>query len=99
MPDDPPSLEEVTQVVFATRQELTDRITEALVEQRHARMLQQRIVACPHCQRLLPARPPLRARSARSPRSAPPSTAFTLSRGSLPGMKPSSFLSAASHGT
>jgi hypothetical protein len=32
MSDDPPSLEEVTQAVFAMRQELTGRITEGLGE-------------------------------------------------------------------
>ena len=42
MPDDPPSLEELTQAVFAMRQELTGKITEALVEQRHAPVLHQR---------------------------------------------------------
>jgi hypothetical protein len=57
MSDDPPSLAEVTQAVFAMRQELTGRITEGLVEQRHAQVLQQRTLACPHCQRLLAARP------------------------------------------
>jgi hypothetical protein len=66
MSDDPPSLEEVTQAVFAMRQELTGRITEGLVEQRHAQVLQQRTVACPHCQRLLAARP------------APPRTVHTM---------------------
>ncbi len=66
MPDDPPSLEKVTQAVFAMRQELTGRITEALVEQRHAPLLHQRTLPCPHCHRLLPARP------------APPRTVHTM---------------------
>jgi hypothetical protein len=48
------------------RQELTGRITEALVEQRHVRVLYQRTLTCPDCQRLLPARP------------APPRTVHTL---------------------
>ena len=62
----PPSLEELTQAVFALRQELTGKITEALVAQRHAQRLNQRIMPCPHCQRLLPARP------------APPRTVHTM---------------------
>jgi hypothetical protein len=66
MSDDPPSLEEVTQAVFAMRQELTGKITEALVDQRHARVLYQRTLSCPHCQRVLPARP------------APPRTVHTM---------------------
>ena len=66
MPDDTPSLEELTQAVFAMRQALTGKITEALVEQRHARALRQRTMPCPNCQRILPARP------------APPRTVHTL---------------------
>jgi hypothetical protein len=57
MPDDTPSLEALTQTVFAMRQELTGRITQSLVEQQHARVLHQRTMPCPHCQCLLPARP------------------------------------------
>ena len=45
------------QAVLAMRQELTGRSTEGLVEQRHAPVLQQRTLACPHGQRLLAARP------------------------------------------
>jgi hypothetical protein len=66
LPDDSASLEELTQAVFALRQELTGKITEALVAQRHAPRLNQRIMPCPHCQRLLPAR------------SAPPRTVHTM---------------------
>jgi len=66
MPEDTPSLEELTQAVFALRQELTGKITEALVEQRHGPMLHQRTTPCPQCQRLLPARP------------APPRTVHTM---------------------
>jgi hypothetical protein len=66
MPDDTPSLEELTHVVFALRQELTGQITEALVAQQHAQVLHQRTLPCPHCQRLLSARP------------APPRTVHTL---------------------
>ncbi len=66
MPDDSPSLEELTQAVFAMRQALTGRITEAVVEQRHAGVLHQRTMPCPDCQRLLPARP------------APPRTVHTM---------------------
>jgi hypothetical protein len=57
MPDDTPSLEALTQAVFALRQELTGRITQALVEQQHARVLHQRTRPCPRCQGLLSARP------------------------------------------
>jgi len=57
MPDDAPSLEELTHAVLAMRQELTGRITEALVAQRQAHVLHQRTLTCPDCQRLLPARP------------------------------------------
>ena len=66
MPEAIPSLEELTPAVFAMRQELTGKITQALVEQLHARMLQQRAMRCPDCQRLLPARP------------APPRTVHTM---------------------
>jgi hypothetical protein len=57
VPDDTPSLDALTQAVFGLRQELTGKITEALVEQTHARLLQQRTMPCPDCHRLLPARP------------------------------------------
>lgn len=66
MPEDIPSLQELTHAVFALRQELTGQITEALVAQRHAQVLHQRTLPCPHCQRLLPARP------------APPRTVHTM---------------------
>ncbi|MGH8858529.1 MAG: ISKra4 family transposase [Polaromonas sp.] len=66
MPADPPSLEELTQAVFAMRQELTGKITEALVAQQHGHMLHQRTMSCPQCHRLLPARP------------APPRTVHTM---------------------
>jgi hypothetical protein len=57
MPDDTSSLEALTQAVFTMRQELTGRITQALVEQRHGPVLHQRTMPCPHCQCVLPARP------------------------------------------
>ena len=57
MPDDTPSLEALTQAVLARRQELTGKITEVLVAQRHAQGLHQRIMPGPHGQRPLPARP------------------------------------------
>ena len=56
-PENPPSLEELTQAVFAMRQQLTGKIAEALVNQVHAPILQQRTMRCPDCDRLLPARP------------------------------------------
>jgi hypothetical protein len=66
MPEDSPSLEELTQAVFAMRQELTGKITEALVEQLHGRLLQQRTMCCPDGHRLLRAR------------QAPPRTVHTM---------------------
>jgi hypothetical protein len=66
MPDDTPSLEELTQAVLAMRQALTGRITQALVEQPPGRVLHQRTRPCPHGQRLLPAR------------AAPPRTVHTM---------------------
>jgi Uncharacterised protein family (UPF0236) len=66
VPDDAPSLEELTQAVFGRRQELTGRITEILVEQSHGHMRQQRTMRCPDCHHLLPARP------------APPRTVHTM---------------------
>jgi hypothetical protein len=66
LPDDSASLEELTQAVFARRQELTGKIIEALVAERHAPRLNQRIMPCPDGQRLLPARP------------APPRTVHTM---------------------
>jgi len=66
MPEAIPSLEELTQAVFALRPELTGKITEALVAQRHGPLLHQRTLPCPHGQRLLLARP------------APPRTVHTM---------------------
>jgi len=57
MPDDTPSLEALTHAVFAIRQELTGRISQALVEQQHARVLHQRTMPCPYGHCLLPTRP------------------------------------------
>jgi hypothetical protein len=66
MPEDSPSLEELTQAVCALRQEWTGQITEALVAQRHGSLLHQRTLPCPHGQQLLRARP------------APPRTVHTM---------------------
>jgi hypothetical protein len=66
MPENPPSLEELTQAVFAMRQQLTGKITEALIDQLHAPILQQRTMRCPDRHLLLPARP------------APPRTVHTM---------------------
>jgi hypothetical protein len=44
-----PTLEELTQAVFALRQELTQAVTEGLVEQLHRAALEQRMAACPQC--------------------------------------------------
>jgi len=56
LPEKTPTLDQVTQAVFAMRHELTGMITEALVEQRHRQTLQQQTIPCPHCGRLLRAR-------------------------------------------
>jgi hypothetical protein len=42
-----PTVEELTQVVFALRQELTQAVTEGLVEQAHRAVVEQRTAAYP----------------------------------------------------
>ena len=56
LPEEKPTLEQMTQAVFAMRQELTGMITETLVAQRHGQALERQKMACPHCGRLLRAR-------------------------------------------
>src|SRR5919197_812194 len=53
-----PTLEELTQAVFALRQELTQAVTEGLVEQAHRAAMEQRTAACPQCGQTLSARGP-----------------------------------------
>jgi hypothetical protein len=53
-----PTLEELTQAVFALRQELTQWATEGLVEQAHRATLEQRTAVCPQCEQILSARGP-----------------------------------------
>jgi hypothetical protein len=53
-----PTLEQLTQAVFALRQELTQWVTEGLVEQTHRALLEQRTAACPQCGQTLSARGP-----------------------------------------
>lgn len=53
-----PTLEELTQAVFALRQELTQAVTEGLMEQAHRALLEQRTAACPRCGHTLAARGP-----------------------------------------
>jgi hypothetical protein len=53
-----PTLEELTQAVFALRQELTQAVTEGLVEQAHRALVEQRAAACPQCGYTLAARGP-----------------------------------------
>src|SRR5919106_1875788 len=53
-----PTLEELTQAVFALRQELTQAVTEGLVEQAHRALVEQRTAVCPRCGRTLSARGP-----------------------------------------
>jgi hypothetical protein len=54
--EEPASLDVLTSVVLTSRQELTGRVTEALVRQRHIQALGQKNAPCPHCGRLLPVR-------------------------------------------
>src|SRR5918999_514262 len=56
MEDRTPSLEELTQAVFTLRQELTQAVTEGLVEQAHRAALEQRTAVCPPCGQTLSAR-------------------------------------------
>ena len=56
VPEKAPTLEQVTQAVFAMRQELTGMITEAMVERGHGQALQQQTMPCSRCGRLLRAR-------------------------------------------
>jgi hypothetical protein len=53
-----PALEELTQAGLALRQELTQAVTEGLVEHAHRAALEQRTVVCPQCGRTLSARGP-----------------------------------------
>ena len=58
MQDQTPTLKELTQAVFALRQELTQAVTEGLVEQAHRALVEQRTAACPRCGQMLSARGP-----------------------------------------
>jgi hypothetical protein len=51
-----PTLEELTQAVFALRQELTQVVTEGLVEQAHRAALEQHTAVCSQCGQTLAAR-------------------------------------------
>lgn len=53
-----PTLEELTQAVFALRQELTQAVTESLVEQAHPALVEQGATTCPRCGHTLSARGP-----------------------------------------
>jgi hypothetical protein len=53
-----PTLAELTEAVFALRQELTQAVTEGLVEHAHRATLEQRTAACPQCGQTLSARSP-----------------------------------------
>jgi len=53
-----PTLEELTQAVLALRQELTQGVTEGLVEQAHRAALEQHTAMCPQCGQTLSARGP-----------------------------------------
>jgi hypothetical protein len=54
----PPTLEQMTEAVFALRQELTGRVSEALVGEAHGETLVQQTLPCPYCGRRLPAQGP-----------------------------------------
>jgi hypothetical protein len=58
MQDPTPTLAELTQAVFALRQELTRAVTEGLVEHTHRAALEQRTAVCPQCGQTLAARGP-----------------------------------------
>jgi hypothetical protein len=53
-----PTLEQLTQAVLVLRQELTQAVTEGLVEQAHGAAMEQRMAACPQCGQTLSARGP-----------------------------------------
>lgn len=53
-----PTLEQLTQAVLALRQELTQAVTEGLVEQMHRAVVEQRTAVCPQCGQILSARGP-----------------------------------------
>jgi hypothetical protein len=53
-----PTLAELTQAVFALRQELTQAVTEGLVEHAPRAALEQRTAVCPQCGQALSARGP-----------------------------------------
>jgi Uncharacterised protein family (UPF0236) len=58
MQDAKPTLEELTQAIFALRQELTHEVTEGLVERAHRVTMEQRTAPCPQCGQTLSARGP-----------------------------------------
>lgn len=53
VPQETPTLEQLTQAVFAMRQELTGTITKGLLEQTHREALNQQTMSCPGCGRVL----------------------------------------------
>jgi hypothetical protein len=53
-----PTLEQLTQAVFALRQEWTQAVTEGVVEQAYRAAMEQRPVACPQCGQMWSARSP-----------------------------------------
>ena len=53
-----PTLQDLTEAVLALRGELTQAVTEGLVEQRHRVALDQRTAVCPRCGQALSARGP-----------------------------------------
>jgi hypothetical protein len=58
MQDPTPTLAELTQAVFALRQELTQAVTEGLVEHTQRAALEQHTAVCPQCGQMLAARAP-----------------------------------------
>jgi Uncharacterised protein family (UPF0236) len=59
MKEQPPTLQELVQAVFALRQELLGPITQSVAEQAHRPALGQGTAGCPHCGRMLAARGPV----------------------------------------
>ncbi len=57
LPETAPTLAEVTETVWALRQDLTGGLTETLVAQTHVGEQHRNQASCPQCDRLLTARP------------------------------------------
>jgi hypothetical protein len=56
MKESKPTLQQITQAVFNRRQELTEAVTEGLIESRYGAEQEQDLRTCPDCGRVLRAR-------------------------------------------